>query len=66
MQTFKEWFEEKHKKEVPEGSIPMTWFDEHKIPMVVACACCDTTMTITSAHIDEENFVYCSTCVSDE
>ena len=54
--------------EMPEGSIPGSWFSDHGYPMVVRCACCDMSMAIPSAYIDDEGYVFCSDCagVSEE
>ena len=52
--------------EVPEKTIPGSWFREHGYPMVVRCACCEMTMAIPSAWIDDEGYTYCSDCADTE
>ena len=54
--------------EIPKGNIPGEWFSKHGYPMVVRCSCCEMTMAIPSAWIDDEGYTYCSDCgsVSDE
>ena len=41
---------------------PGDWFSKHGYPMVVRCACCEMTMAIPSAWIDDEGYTYCSDC----
>ena len=53
--------------DVPEGpNIPGEWFSKHGYPMVVRCCCCDMTMAIPSAWVDDEGYTYCADCKSDE
>ena len=48
--------------EIPEKEIPGNWFSQHGYPMVVRCACCEMTMAIPSAWIDDDGYTYCSDC----
>jgi hypothetical protein len=48
--------------EIPEGNIPGSWFSKHGYPMVVRCACCDMTMALPSAWIDEDGYTFCADC----
>lgn len=48
--------------DIPEKEIPGNWFSKHGYPMVVRCSCCEMTMAIPSAWIDEEGYTYCSDC----
>lgn len=48
--------------EIPKGNISGEWFSKHGYPMVVRCSCCDMTMAIPSAYIDDEGYTYCSDC----
>lgn len=59
MKTFFEYMAERG-IEVPEKEIPGSWFSEHGYPMVVRCACCDMTLALPSALIDDEGYTYCS------
>ena len=52
--------------EVPEGNISGEWFSKHCYPMVVRCSCCEMTMAIPSAWIDDEGYTYCSDCAGVE
>lgn len=62
--TFEEWFEKYHEGEkLPYPTINGSWFVEHKLPTVVACTCCSSTMALPSALIDEDNHIYCTSCV---
>lgn len=64
MITFKEWFEENFSgEELPQGEVNGRWFNEHYLPMIVACTSCGTTMTLFSAIVEAETRnVYCSSC----
>lgn len=62
MKTFAEWFKENYNEELPTGSINGSWFADHGLPMIVECSCCTTTMALPSAVIDDEGYVFCSTC----
>ena len=53
---------QKHGIEIPKGNISGEWFSKHGYPMVVRCSCCEMTMAIPSAYIDEEGYTYCSDC----
>lgn len=65
--TFKTWFEENHPGvNIPGGDIPASWFSDNELPMIVRCSCCDTTMIVFSAIIDDDDYVYCSNCLDPE
>jgi len=66
MKTFEEWFKENYNEDLPVGSINGKWFAEHELPMIVECTCCTTTMTLPSALIDDEGYIYCTTCGGDK
>lgn len=51
---------------IPDGNIPGDWFSKHGFPMVVRCSCCDMTMAIPSAWIDDDGYTYCSDCADVE
>ncbi len=63
MKTAKEFFLENRNIEMPDGIVPLTWFIENEIPSTVACSCCETSMFLTSAMIDDEGYIYCSNCI---
>lgn len=63
MKTFKRYCEENLHIPFPENdTIDCEWFVEHRFPMIVACACCEMTMTLPSAMIDERGRCFCSNC----
>lgn len=62
MITFAEYVEKKTGEKMPEGNIPGSWFSEHGWPLVVRCSCCEMTMAIPSAYIDDDGYVFCSDC----
>ena len=61
MKSFFEYVRERG-IDIPEGNIPGEWFRNHGYPMVVRCACCEMTMAIPSAFIDDEGYTYCPDC----
>ena len=66
LKTFKEWIADRGIA-LPEGdTIPGSWFADNNLPMVVACTCCDSTMCVVGAHIDEEGHIYCNSCISED
>ena len=64
MKTFYEYVRDRG-IDIPENNIPGSWFQEHGYPMVVRCACCEMTMAIPSALIDEEGYTFCANCASN-
>ena len=62
MKTFAEWLKENFNEELPSGEINGRWFAERGLPMIVSCACCDMTMALPSAMIDEDGYTVCSSC----
>lgn len=66
MQTFQQWFKENFPDEtIPTGIIGMDWFASHGIPAIVSCSCCQTTMIILSAMVDEDGGIFCPSCVGE-
>ena len=61
MRSFREYVEERG-IEMPKGNISGEWFARHGYPMVVRCTCCDITMATPSAWIDDNGYVYCTSC----
>ena len=47
---------------VPEGNIPGDWFAKNGFPMVVRCSCCEMSMAIPEAFIDDDGYVFCPDC----
>lgn len=62
---FKTWVKDNKGIEVPEGSINGSWFEQNNLPMIVACTCCDMTMSVASVKIDDDGCCYCSNCAPD-
>lgn len=63
--TFKELIETDFGIEMPEGDIPMDWFDENNLPMLVECSSCGCTMASPAALIDktDDHFYFvCESC----
>lgn len=67
MKIFEVWWNEKHPDDkVPEGMIGWFWFLERRLPMVVECSQCETTMALPNAIIDEDGNAFCHCCVDYE
>lgn len=64
MRTFREWLRDERNLEMPENTIPGSWFAENGLPMVVRCTCCETTMALPSAYLDFEGRIFCSSCAT--
>lgn len=62
MQTFEQWLKVKRNIEMPKGSVPAAWFAEQDLPMIVMCSCCEMTMALPNAYINDEGYTYCSDC----
>ena len=65
MKSFTQYVQERG-IEIPKGNISGDWFNKHGFPMVVRCCCCEMTMALTSAYIDDENYTYCSDCAGED
>ena len=39
---------------------------EYGLPMIVRCTCCETTMALPNAYIDDEGYTYCTNCKGDD
>ena len=62
MRTAEKYIKEEMGIEFPKGNISGSWFAEHGLPMIVSCTCCESTMALPSAMIDEDGRIYCSSC----
>ena len=55
-------------EENPDDKFPRTesvsgeWFAERRLPMIVACTCCEMTMALPSAMVDDDGYIFCSSC----
>lgn len=66
MKTFHQWYKEVSGKDISEQKIfSGEWFAERGLPMIVECTCCRATMALPTAFIDEEDYLYCSTCADE-
>ena len=61
METFSAYWLRVHKEKLP-NEIPGTWFSQRDLPIIVQCRCCDMTMALPCALIDDDGYVYCSSC----
>lgn len=66
MKTAKEWVKENRGIEIPAGEVDMEWFIENKLPMVVSCSCCGTTMVLLSAMVDDDGYICCGSCAEQK
>ena len=66
MKKFADWFESNSGEKMPSGTINGSWFAKRGLPMIVECCCCCSTMSLPSAYIDEDDYIYCPTCAGDE
>ena len=66
MKNFKQWLKDNHGIEMPKGDVDASWFAEQGLPMIVECACCQMTMAVPNAYIDDEGYTYCSGCAGGD
>lgn len=64
MKTFEQWLKDERGMEMPQGEISGAWFAQQKLPMIVQCSCCHSTMALPSAVIDTDGSIYCPSCVN--
>lgn len=62
MKTAKAFLRDNFNIEVPEGSVSGKWFAENGLPAIVRCTCCDMTMVMFSAYVNEEGETFCASC----
>lgn len=62
MRTAEQYLREEMGIEMPEGTVDGSWFAEHRLPMIVRCTCCDMTMALPSAVIDDDGTIFCPSC----
>ena len=65
MRTAETYIFEEMGVEMPKDNIPGSWFAEHHLPMIVRCTCCDTSMALPSAMIDDDGTIYCPSCAGE-
>ena len=68
MKTFKEWYKDvsgvEFKRDKSEDLLK--WCDERGLPAIVSCTCCESTMIVFNAFVDDEDHVYCPSCAGVE
>lgn len=63
MKKFKDWYKEVSGKEFPNAAnLNGDWFTTQGLPMVVSCTCCESTLLLPSAYLDDKSYVYCPSC----
>ena len=63
MRTAQQWIKEVLNIEMPSGKISGEWFMENNLPMIVKCTCCEMSMALPSAMINNEGEIFCPGCV---
>jgi len=66
MTTFRNYILANFGLEMPSPEIPVLWFAENGLPIIVSCTCCGMTMFSHSAWIDRDGQCYCSGCAGAE
>ena len=62
MRTFEQWLKDERGIEMPKGEVSARWFTANCLPMIVHCTCCQSTLALPSAMIDENGYTYCPSC----
>lgn len=65
-QTAEQWLKKAMNIEMPKGQIKGEWFFANDLPMVVRCQCCESTMILPSAMIDDEGNIFCRSCIGED
>lgn len=60
--SMNEFLKKNYNVEIPKGVVNGSWFYENDLPMIVSCSCCGTTMSLPCALVDDEGYIYCSSC----
>lgn len=66
MKIAKQWLLENMGIEIPAGEVSAEWFIDNNLPMIVRCSCCETTMILPSAIVDDDGYVYCGSCAEQK
>lgn len=66
LKTFEEWVRDRFNEELPKEEINGVWFSEKGLPMIVRCACCEMTMALPNAMVDEYGYTICASCAESE
>lgn len=65
IRTAEQWIFEEMGVEMPKGRINGEWFVKHRLPMIVQCTCCQMTMSLPSAMVNDDGAVFCSSCADE-
>jgi len=68
MKTFKEWYKEVNgvEPDYETAENKLLWCKEEGLPMIVSCTCCEGTMIVFNAFVDDEGYTYCPSCAGVE
>ena len=68
MKKFKDWYKDVSGKEPDYETTQdnFLWCKERGLPVVVSCTCCEGTLLIFNAFVDEEDHTYCPSCAGVE
>ena len=68
MKKFKDWYKDVSGKEPDYETTPdkLLWCKERGLPVVVSCTCCEGTLLIFNAFVDEEDYTYWQSCAGVE
>lgn len=65
IRTAEKWIFEEMGIEMPKGQINGEWFVKHGLPMIVQCTCCQMTMALPSAMINDDGTIFCHSCADE-
>lgn len=63
IRTAKQWIKEELNIEMPSDTINVEWFANNNLPMIVRCTCCEMSMALPSAMVNDEGEIFCPSCV---
>ena len=67
MKQFKDWYKEVSGKERSSGALHNgNRIMERGLPIVVSCTCCESTLLLPGAYLDDEDYIYCPSCAGVE
>lgn len=67
MKSFKEWYKAVSGKDLPDTQLHNgNWFAAEGLPIVVSCTCCESTLLLPGAYLDDEDYIYCPNCAEIE
>ena len=68
MKKFKDWYKDVTgiESNYETAKDKLLWCKEEGVPMIVSCTCCESTMIVFNAFVDEEDHVYCPSCAGVE